>query len=138
MHLWGWGGTRPWSTDGEAVEDVSWRSSSDRYRSLRGGVKSILEGPGQHIGRGGATWLCWRVVIEAEEEGTEAVIHPEAVQGGKDRSSAWVISTAITEGRVTLEEVTLAELLLLEVMTSAYSKNAVTIRTTCACHKIKL
>lgn len=40
-----------------------------------------------------------RVLISpAEEEGTEAVIRPEAAEGGKDRSSAWVIRTAITEG----------------------------------------
>lgn len=38
------------------------------------------------------------VISQAEEEGTEAMIHPGAVEGGKDRSSAWVISTAITEG----------------------------------------
>lgn len=66
------------------------------------------------------------------------MIHPGAVEGGKDRSSAWVISTAITEGACHTGEVTLAELLLLQVMASAYCKNPVTIRTTCACHKIKL
>lgn len=38
------------------------------------------------------------VISEAEEEETNSVIHPGAVEGGKDRSSAWVISTAITEG----------------------------------------
>lgn len=38
------------------------------------------------------------LISKAEEEGTEAVIRPEVAEGGKDRSSAWVIRTAITEG----------------------------------------
>lgn len=46
-----------------------------------------------HCGRG------WQGLIsKAEEEGTEAVIRPEVAEGGKDRSSAWVVWTAITEG----------------------------------------
>lgn len=75
-------------------------------RGGRGSVKCILEGPGQHIGQEGPFWWWCLTVLEgggvliskAEEEGTEAVIHPEVVEGGKDRSSAWVIRTAITEG----------------------------------------
>lgn len=42
--------------------------------------------------------LWWGLISKAEEEGTEAVIRPEVAEGGKDRSSAWVVRTAITEG----------------------------------------
>lgn len=75
------------------------------------------------------------LISKAKEDGTEALIRCEVVEGGKDRISAWVIRTAITErvcqtGRGDFN----SELLPLEVMTSAYSKKAVTIRT-CVCHK---
>lgn len=139
-------GTWPWSSlwMGKVVagKDVYERSSSNRYRTLRGSVKCILEDPGQHIGQGGPIWLCWRAEVGWLARQRRRGQRHWSVLGQWREARTGVLpgwlAQLLLRGHVTLGEVTLAELLLLEVMTSAYSKNTVTIRTTCACHKIKV
>ena len=80
----------------------------------------------------------WQRAYEQGRGGTEAVIRPGDCREARTGVLPGWLGQLLPRGHVRPGEVTLAELLPLEVMTSAYSKNAAAIRTTCVCRKIKL